>query len=146
MNLRSANRPAQLGTHQIDCPRALTVTSCQTSLGSSIRRRWLRMTGGVHRADSDHTQVTGSYPPPSSRVTVPHPPPPPGEPHYHRTRRFFRHLLKGQNHHPRVLPKASQWKVVSMCKRSRSSGAGPRNFTPIRSDFTLIRLSTLAAL
>ena len=41
--------------------------------------------------------------------------------------------LRRQNHHPRVLPKAFQWKVVSMCKRSRSSGAGPRNFTPRRS-------------
>ena len=42
-------------------------------------------------------------------------------------------LLRRQNHHPRVLPKAFQWKVVSMCKSSRSSGAGPRNFTPSRS-------------
>ena len=39
-------------------------------------------------------------------------------------------VLLWQNHHPRVLPKASLWKVVSMCKSSRSSGAGPRKFTP----------------
>ena len=39
-------------------------------------------------------------------------------------------LLRRQNHHPRVLPKAFRWKVVSMCESSRSSGAGPRNFTP----------------
>ena len=38
-------------------------------------------------------------------------------------------VLLWQNHHPRVLPKAFQWKVVSMCKSSRSSGAGPRKFT-----------------
>ena len=30
-------------------------------------------------------------------------------------------------------PKAFQWKVVSTCNSSRSSGAGPRNFTPSRS-------------
>ena len=42
-------------------------------------------------------------------------------------------LLRRQNYHPRVLPKAFQWKVVSICKSSRSSGAGPRNFTPIPS-------------
>ena len=42
-------------------------------------------------------------------------------------------VLLWQNHHPRVLPKAFQWKVVSMCKSSRSSGAGPRNFTPSQS-------------
>ena len=29
-----------------------------------------------------------------------------------------------------MLPKAFQWKVVSMCKSSRSRGAGPRKFTP----------------
>ena len=28
-------------------------------------------------------------------------------------------LPRRQNHHPRVLPKAFQWKVVSMCKSSR---------------------------
>ena len=28
-------------------------------------------------------------------------------------------LLRRQNHHPRVLPKAFQWKVESMCKSSR---------------------------
>ena len=39
-------------------------------------------------------------------------------------------MLLWQNHHPRVLPKAFQWKVVSVCKSSRSSGAGPRKFTP----------------
>ena len=39
-------------------------------------------------------------------------------------------VLLWQNHHPKVLPKAFQWKVVSMCKSSRSSGAGPRKFTP----------------
>ena len=39
-------------------------------------------------------------------------------------------VLLWQNHHPRVLPKAFQWKVVSMCKSSKSSGAGPRKFTP----------------
>ena len=39
-------------------------------------------------------------------------------------------VLLWQKHHPRVLPKAFQWKVVSMCKSSRSSGAGPRKFTP----------------
>ena len=39
-------------------------------------------------------------------------------------------VLLWQNHHPRVLPKAFQWKVVSMCKSSRSIGAGPRKFTP----------------
>ena len=39
-------------------------------------------------------------------------------------------VLLWQNHHPIVLPKAFQWKVVSMCKSSRSSGAGPRKFTP----------------
>ena len=39
-------------------------------------------------------------------------------------------VLLWQHHHPRVLPKAFQWKVVSMCKSSRSSGAGPRKFTP----------------
>ena len=39
-------------------------------------------------------------------------------------------VLLWQNHHSRVLPKAFQWKVVSMCKSSRSSGAGPRKFTP----------------
>ena len=39
-------------------------------------------------------------------------------------------VLLWQNHHPRVLPKAFQWKAVSMCKGSRSSGAGPRKFTP----------------
>ena len=38
-------------------------------------------------------------------------------------------VLLWQNHHPRVLPNAFQWKVVSMCKSSRSSGAGPRKFT-----------------
>ena len=38
-------------------------------------------------------------------------------------------VLLLQNHHPRVLPKAFQWKVVSMCKSSRASGAGPRNYT-----------------
>ena len=32
-------------------------------------------------------------------------------------------VLLWQNHHPRVLPKAFQWKVVSMCKSSRSSRA-----------------------
>ena len=42
-------------------------------------------------------------------------------------------LPGGQNHHPRVLPKAFQWKVESMCKSSKSSGAGPRKFTPSRS-------------
>ena len=48
------------------------------------------------------------------------------------TQKFFLPLtvLLWQNHHPRVLPKAFQWKVVSMCKSSRSSGAGPRKFTP----------------
>ena len=35
-------------------------------------------------------------------------------------------VLLWQNHHPRVRPKAFQWKVVSVCKSSRSSGAGPR--------------------
>ena len=39
-------------------------------------------------------------------------------------------VLLWQNHHPRVLPKAFQWKVVSMRKSSKSSGAGPRKFTP----------------
>ena len=39
-------------------------------------------------------------------------------------------LLKGQNHHARVLPKAFQWKGESVCKSSRSRGAGPRIFTP----------------
>ena len=39
-------------------------------------------------------------------------------------------VLLSQNHHPRVLPKVFQWKVVSMCKSSRLSGAGPRKFTP----------------
>ena len=39
-------------------------------------------------------------------------------------------VLLWQNHHPRVLPKELQLKVVSMCKSSRSSGAGPRKFTP----------------
>ena len=39
-------------------------------------------------------------------------------------------VLLWQNHHPRVLPKAFQWKVVSMWKSSRSSGGGPRKFTP----------------
>ena len=39
-------------------------------------------------------------------------------------------VLLWQNHHPRVLPKAIQWKLVSMRKSSRSSGAGPRKFTP----------------
>ena len=38
-------------------------------------------------------------------------------------------VLLWQNHHPRVLPKAFQWKAVSMCKSSGSSGAGPRKFT-----------------
>ena len=42
-------------------------------------------------------------------------------------------LPKGPNHHPRVLPKAFQWKVVSVCRSLRSSGAGPRNFTLSRS-------------
>ena len=28
-------------------------------------------------------------------------------------------LRRRQNHHPRVLPKTFQWKVVSMCKSSR---------------------------
>ena len=42
-------------------------------------------------------------------------------------------VLLWQNHHPRVLPKAFQWKVVSMCKSSRSSGAGPRKFAPRQS-------------
>ena len=41
--------------------------------------------------------------------------------------------LKGPNHHPTVLPKAFQWKVVSMCRSLRPSAAGPRNFTPSRS-------------
>ena len=40
------------------------------------------------------------------------------------------HCVVVANHHPRVLPKAFQWKVVSMCTSSRSSGAGPRKFTP----------------
>ena len=39
-------------------------------------------------------------------------------------------VLLLQNHYPRVLPKAFQRKVVSMCKSSRSSGAGPRKCTP----------------
>ena len=39
-------------------------------------------------------------------------------------------LPKGPNHHPKVMPKAFPWKVVSMCRSSRSSGAGPRSFTP----------------
>ena len=38
-------------------------------------------------------------------------------------------VLLWQNHHPRRLPKAFQWKLVSMSKSSRSSGAGPRKFT-----------------
>ena len=33
-------------------------------------------------------------------------------------------VLLWQNHHPRVLPKAFQWKVVSMCKSSRSCAKG----------------------
>ena len=41
-------------------------------------------------------------------------------------------LPKGPNHDPRVLPKAFLWKLVSMFRSSRSSGAGPRNFTPSR--------------
>ena len=54
-------------------------------------------------------------------------------------------LPKGPNHHPTVLPKAFQWKVVSMCRSWRSSGAGTTNFTPRRSR-SRSRSSTLAAL
>ena len=42
---------------------------------------------------------------------------------------FAKPPAKRPNHRPRVLSKASLWKVVSMFRNSRSNGAGGRSFT-----------------